>query len=81
MFRKVLIASVASFGLLSPLALPATASAHETHHGHRHGRVCRVYYQDPCRPGWIFVGSCGNHRAAERLAGPYRARGCAVWIR
>lgn len=78
MFRTLLLASVASLGLVSPLALPAGAEAREYHREHRH--LYRVYYQDPCRPGWVFAGSFREHRAAERFAETYRCRGFAVSI-
>jgi hypothetical protein len=79
MFRKVLFAAVASLGLLSPLAVPAGAEAHEFHRGHRH--VYCVYYRDPCRPGWVFVGAFHERRAAVQFAEPYRCQGFAVSIR
>ena len=84
MFRKLLLASVASLGLVSALALPATAEAHEYRHEHRHvrhGRHVRVYYRDPCGPDWVFAGSFPDHRAAERFAVQFHGRGFSVSIR
>lgn len=79
MFRTLLWTTVASVSLVSPLALPATASAHDRHH--RHERVYRVVYRDPCRPGWIIVGTAYSHRRAEFLAEPFRCKGFVVEIR
>jgi alkanesulfonate monooxygenase SsuD/methylene tetrahydromethanopterin reductase-like flavin-dependent oxidoreductase (luciferase family) len=76
MFRKLFLAAVASLGLLSALALPASANAHEYHHHH----VYRVYYRDPYRPVWIFAGSFRERRLAVRFAEQYRCRGFAVSI-
>ncbi len=78
MFRKLFLASVASLGLLSSLALPGGANAHEYHREHH--RVYRVYYRDPCRPAWIFAGAFREHRLAARFAEQYRCRGFAVSI-
>jgi hypothetical protein len=83
MFRRLLLGGAASLALLSPMALPSAADAHEHHyrrHEH-HRRACRVYYRDPCRPGLVFAGSCYGHREAERLAAPYRCRGFEIVIR
>jgi hypothetical protein len=79
MFRKLLLASVASVGLLSPMALPTTADAAGYYHGHHH--LYRVYYLAPYQPVWVFVGAFHEHRAAERLAAQYRWQGFAVSIR
>ena len=81
MFRRLLLAGVASLGLLSPLAVPGTAGAHEFHPAYYHRHLCRVYYRDPCRPGWILAGTFRDHRAAVRFAEQYRCRGFAVSIR
>jgi hypothetical protein len=81
MFRKWLLGSVASLGLLAPLAVPTNADAHPYRHEHRHGRAYRVYYRDPCRPGWVFGGLVTGHEAAVRLAEPYRCRGFEIVIR
>jgi hypothetical protein len=93
MFRRLLTASVASLGLLSPMALTSQTNAHEYrheprheyrhewHHGYRQEHACRVFYRDPCRPGWVCAGSFCYHREAERCAEQYRCRGFAVEIR
>jgi hypothetical protein len=78
MFRKLLLPVVASLGLLSSLALPASADAHEYRHEHRH--AFHVYYRDPCRPGWVCAGTFRGYRAAERFAEQFRCRGFAVSI-
>jgi hypothetical protein len=78
MFRNLLLASVASLGLFSSVAVPSVAEAHEYHREHRHSY--RVYYRDPCRPVWVFAGTFHGHRAAERCAELYRCRGFAVSI-
>ena len=78
MLRRILLASVASVGFLSPLALSANANAHEYRYEHRH--VYRVFYRTPYQP-WVFAGSFRSHRQAERFAEQYRCRGFAVAIR
>jgi hypothetical protein len=79
MFRKLLLASVASLGLLPPLAVPKAADAGDYHHRHHH--LYRVYYLAPYQPVWVFAGAFREHRAAERLAEQYRCQGFAVSIR
>jgi hypothetical protein len=83
MFRKLFFASVASLGLLAPLAVPATAGAHEVRvvYPEHRGHACRVYYREPCRPAWVFAGTFHGHRAAERCAAGFRCRGFEVVIR
>ena len=81
MFRKLLLAGVASLGLLSPFAIPTSADAHEFCPVYRREHACRVYYHDPCRPVWIYAGMFHNRRAAARFAEHYRCRGIAVAIR
>jgi hypothetical protein len=80
MFRKLILGSVTSLALVSPLALPtnAQASGHGRYH-HRHAFT--VYYRDPCRPVWTCGGTYRYHRAAERVAQGYRLRGLVVEIR
>jgi hypothetical protein len=84
MIRKFLLAAVAALGLLSPLAVTA-ADAHEfrpaPRYVHHERREYRVFYNDPCRPGWSFGGCARGHREAERLAEQYRCKGFAVSIR
>jgi hypothetical protein len=87
MFRKLLIAGVASLGLLAPLAAVPAANAHEFRHEnraeYRHHREhdFRVFYRDPCRPGWTCAGTYCHHREAERCAEQYRCKGFAVFVR
>jgi hypothetical protein len=81
MFRNLLLATVASLGLVSPLALTGNAGAHEYRHEYRHRHAYRVYYHDPGRPGWFFAGTCVGHHAALRLAEPFRCRGFEISIR
>ena len=84
MFRNLLLGSVASLGLLSPVAV-TSADAHGWHrefrHEYRHVHAYRVFYRDPCRPGWSCAGTFCHHREAERCAEGYRCRGCPVSIR
>jgi len=87
MFRKLMLASVSCAGLMSPLAMSSNASAHEfhrehrvIHHEYRHERVFRVYYSDPCRPGWIIGGTFCDRPDAVRLAAHYRHLGFVVRI-
>ncbi len=81
MFRRLLLSSVASLGLLSPLAVAPKADAHEFRHEHRHVPVCRVYYHDPCRPDWVCAGTFRGHREAEHFAERFRCQGFEVRIR
>ncbi len=79
MFRKLTLGFIAAAGLMAPVAVPASVDANEYHH-HHHGAY-RVYYRDPCRPGWVLAGSCARHREALLIAEPFRCRGFAIWIR
>jgi hypothetical protein len=85
MFRKFLLASVTTLGLVSPLAVPAVAGAHEYprdyRHEYRHRHMYRVYYRYPFSPGWFFAGTVRGHSSAERLAEGYRLQGFVVSIR
>ena len=85
MLRKLFLTAVVTLGLLSPLAVTAGANAHEFHpgyrHEYRHVQTYRVFYRDPCRPGWTCAGTFANHREAERCAEGYRCRGLAISIR
>jgi len=67
MFRKLLIASVACLGLLSPLAMTSQASAHGVRYGH--ARVYRSY-----RPGW-------NRGRAVYYGPTYYSPSCGCWVR
>ena len=79
MFRKMILASVASLGFLAPLAMPTVTNAAVYHHGHHH--LYRVYYRASYQPAWVFAGAFGEHRMAERVATQYRWQGFAVSIR
>jgi hypothetical protein len=85
MLRKFILTAVASLALLSPLAVTAGANAHEfrreDRHEYRHVQAYRVFYRDPCRPGWTCAGTFAHHREAERCAEGYRCRGFAISIR
>jgi hypothetical protein len=79
MFRKLMLASVASLGFIAPLAVPTATNAAVYHHWHHH--FYRVYYLAPYQPGWIFAGAFREHRVAERVAAQFRWQGFAVSIR
>jgi hypothetical protein len=81
MFRKLLLGTVASLGLLAPLAVASNAEAHDFRPVHRYEHACRVYYRDPCRPVWVFAGRFRHHREAVRFAETFRCRGFEVVIR
>jgi len=78
MFRKILIAVVASLSLLSPLALPAQSEAREVN-----ARVhCyRVLYRGCDRDAWRVGGEFHNRQAAFRTAHHLRERGFEVVVR
>src|SRR5438128_1933513 len=78
MFRKILIAVVASLGLLSPLALPAQTDAHEAV-THRHS--VRVYYRGCARESWHCAGTYRCREDAFREVHHLRARGFETMIR
>ena len=95
MFRKILIATVASLSLLSPLALPSESQAREVHrshgrahvahrrgyavHGHRY--AFRVYYRGCKRDAWRFSAGYGCRADAVRAADGLRGRGFEVNVR
>ena len=78
MFRKLLLGAVASLGLLT---LCGSAGAHEYRHEYQRHQAYRVYYRNPCRPGWVLAGSCVGHHAAIRFAESFRCRGFETSIR
>jgi hypothetical protein len=80
MFRKLILGSVASVALLTPLAMPTNAQAFEHRH-YVHRCTFAVYYRDACRPVWVCGGTFPSHRAAVRFAEGYRRHGFAVQIR
>jgi hypothetical protein len=83
MFRKLLLTSVASLGLLSPLAGAPKADAHEyrREYRHEHHRAYRVYFRSSCHCGWSFGATFCSRHEAERFAAGYRCRGFEVSIR
>jgi hypothetical protein len=89
MFRKLLVAGIASLGLLASMTFAPQANAHEFrhearyehHHEYRHEHCYHLFYRDPCRPGWVCAGTFEHHREAERCAEQYRCRGFAISIR
>jgi hypothetical protein len=85
MFRKLLLASVATLGLLAPLALTTTADAHDyrpmPRHEYRQECEYRVFYRASCERGWTFGGEFHNRARAEHCAEQYRCHGYEVSIR
>lgn len=81
MIRRLVFGSVTSLAMLAPASMINQVSAHEVCREYRHVRTYRVYYRDPCKPCWVFVGACHHHREAVRLAEGYRCRGFAISIR
>ena len=77
MFRKILIAVVASLSLLSPLALPAPTEAHETHRRHEY----RVYFRECCHDSWRCAGEYCDREDAYRAAHRLRHRGFEAYVR
>jgi hypothetical protein len=80
MFRKILIAVVASLALLAPLALPAQSDAHgprgHRDAGHRNGGhryvyrgAYRVHYRTCATGPWLVTGTYGCRADALRAAG------------
>jgi hypothetical protein len=77
MFRKLLLSTVTSVAVLSPLAVTPKAEAHEYHHSHCY----RVYYRASCNRPWCFGGEYHRWQQAERAAENYRCRGFEVVLR
>ena len=79
MFRKLLLAAVASLALLSPLALPASSDAA---HPHRPAMHCyHVYFRScACEP-WHPSGEFHNRRVANDAARHLRMRGFETYVR
>jgi hypothetical protein len=78
MFRKILIAAVASLSLLSPLALPSQSEAREIH---RRGHEFRVYFRGCSREAWRCSGEYGCRADALRASHRLRERGFEVYVR
>jgi hypothetical protein len=91
MFRKFLIAAVASLALLSPLAFPAQSDAHgprshrsaaHRYHARRHVHRAgpwRVYYRTYNTGPWLINGSFACRADAVRAAASMN--GCQTVIR
>jgi hypothetical protein len=79
MFRKILIAAVASLSFLSPLALPAQSEAREPAYHHRHSFEVLVRNCD--REPWRCVGSYRFRGEAVRVAHHMRERGFEAYVR
>jgi hypothetical protein len=79
MLRNVLFASVASLGMLSPLAVTSPANAHEFEHHHHH--CFRVYYRACGFEPWRCAGEFESRHRAFHVAHEYRERGFEVSIR
>ena len=82
MFRKILIAVVASLSLLSPLALVGETQAHEatpaaSHHRHRY----EVLVRRSCNAPWQCVGSYRSRDDAWHAAHVYQHRGFETLVR
>ena len=92
MFRKFLIAAVASLTLLAPLAIPAQsearevvhARAHVRYHGRAHGRYHssnRVYFRTCSTGTWQPAGAFNCRADAVRAMQTYQQRGYQACIR
>ncbi len=85
MFRKFLVAGVATLGLLSPLAVTGANARerdrHEGRHERREEREFRVYYREHCEPCWRCAGEYCRRCEAERAADQFRREGFEVAIR
>ncbi|MSQ94214.1 MAG: hypothetical protein EXR98_06620 [Gemmataceae bacterium] len=81
MFRKILIALVASLGCISPFAIAAQTEANyivvHRHHHHRY----HVYYRNCSHEAWRCAGSFGCHDDAFREVHILRHRGFEVVLR
>jgi hypothetical protein len=79
MLRKALFGTIASLGLLSPLAMTAPANAHEFEHHHHH--CYHVYYRACCNEPWRCEGEVSSRHRAFHIAHEYRERGFEVSVR
>jgi hypothetical protein len=91
MFRKFIIATVASLSFLSPLAVPAESqAAHPVHHAYRSRAVphrvdrahdsYRVYYRSG-NGAWSNSINYRSRADAARAASSYRGRGYEAYVR
>jgi hypothetical protein len=81
MFRKILIAAVASLSLLSPFALPTETQAYDRNHRENHHHEFRVYFRECNRDAWRFAGTYRNREEAWRVAHRYQERGFETSVR
>ena len=76
MFRKILIAVVASLALLAPFAMPSVSDAHPAPVAHRYHRPIyrpaincwRVYYRTSCNSPWLYQGTYSSYLSAQCAA-------------
>jgi hypothetical protein len=85
MFRKFLVAGVATLGLLTPMAV-TTANAREREgrefrRERREEREYHVYYRSHCEPCWRCAGQYCRRCDADRAADHFRHEGFEVAIR
>ena len=78
MFRKILIATVASLSLLSPFALPVVTEAREAV---AHHHTYRVYYRSCGAEPWRFAGTYRFRQDAFREVRHLRTHGFEAVIR
>ena len=76
--RKLLLASLASLTLLTPLAVTSPVQAHPTH---GHHRTYYVYYRASCSDPWTCYGGYHRHSDAVRAVHWFRANGYETFIR
>ncbi len=96
MFRKIMIAVVASLALMAPLAIPSETQAREVHRTN-HGRTVRnrpvhgrsvhyrgnfqVLYRAAGCDAWSVRGNYGNRGSAIRAANRLHSRGFQEYVR
>ncbi|MBI1830930.1 MAG: hypothetical protein HYR84_05700 [Planctomycetes bacterium] len=81
MFRKMIIAVVASLGLMAPLALPEATEAYDRHPVHPHVHYFRVYVRECCQEPWRCYGTYRCSEDAYRAAHHLRHRGFEAFVR
>jgi hypothetical protein len=80
MLCNAFFASVATLGLLSPLAVASPANAHEFEHHHHHRDCYHVYYRTCRFEPWRCAGEFESRHRASHVAHEYRERGFEVYI-
>ena len=78
MFRKIMIATVASLSLLSPLAIPTESQAREIHRQHFD---FHVYFRSCDREAWRCAGDYRCRDDAIHAAHHLRERGFVTMVR